>query len=117
MHNVVRCHHYQPSWAISFLPYQEESTALHCACSNYNISADVILKLLETGGNELLMMTNDYGKSAFEFACARSDNIFLQDIISKLLGTIGMLRIGLGRNKSDAGFTDDTQQNKRRRIS
>ena len=60
-----------------------EQTVLHCACCNGNISMNVISKLLEVGGRELLMMKNRFGFTALHNAC-RNKKISM-GIISKLL--------------------------------
>ena len=59
-------------------------TALHCACAygNENASMEIISKLLEIGGRELLMMNEDR-KTALHCACENKN--VLMEIISKML--------------------------------
>ena len=56
-------------------------TALHLACWN-NASIEIILKLIEVGGRELVMKNDNDGYTALHLACLRNASI---EIILKLM--------------------------------
>ena len=60
-------------------------TTLHCACRSSNPSINVVKRLLEVEGREMVMEKDIYGNTALVFHCAyQSDNPSI-DLIKKLI--------------------------------
>ena len=71
-------------------------TCLHRACS-YRAGADIVMALLDIGGKELVMMTNNYGDTALHSACLYGASYH----VIKMLVDVGGKDLVMAKNNCD----------------